>query len=77
MGLNLYLAIFILLAITALYTITGEFVEQSKKSKKSGEPAKREEGRWVRGKKRKLERGVIYGGLCLKGRGGEEKKGCP
>jgi len=38
-------AIIILLAITALYTITGEFAEQSDKLKKLGESEKREEGR--------------------------------
>uniref|UniRef100_A0A674J4S4 Uncharacterized protein n=1 Tax=Terrapene triunguis TaxID=2587831 RepID=A0A674J4S4_9SAUR len=36
MGLNLYLAIIILLAVTGLYTITGEFVEQTDKLKTSG-----------------------------------------
>ncbi|KAK4813276.1 hypothetical protein QYF61_019079 [Mycteria americana] len=43
-GLNLYLAIIILLAITALYTITGEFAEQPDKSKKFGEPEKKRRG---------------------------------
>jgi len=51
MGLNLYLAIIILLAITALYTITGEFAEQSDKVIKLEKPEKRKQGRWIRWEK--------------------------
>lgn len=39
------MAIIILLAITALYTITGEFAEQSGKITKLGDPEKKKAGK--------------------------------
>lgn len=48
MGLNLYLAIIILLGITALYTITGELAEQPDKVIKLEKTGKRKQGRWIR-----------------------------
>lgn len=48
MGLNLYVAIIILLVITALYTITGEFAEQPDKVIKLEKPGKGKQGKWMR-----------------------------
>lgn len=53
------MAIIILLAITALYTITGEFAEQSDKSEMLGEPEEREERSREKGRNENLKGGLF------------------
>lgn len=66
------MAIIILLAITALYTITGEFAEQSDKLEMLGEPEEREERSREKGRNENLKGGYLQ--WSLKDRGGEKRE---